>query len=43
MRDSSSFLLLWANYQATDSPTLLTRLKNRGKKDGTQLNADDAD
>ncbi|MFZ1395591.1 MAG: potassium channel family protein [Candidatus Promineifilaceae bacterium] len=39
----SSFLLLLANYQPTDSPTLLTRLKNRGKKDGTQLNADDAD
>ncbi|MCA9897223.1 MAG: two pore domain potassium channel family protein [Anaerolineales bacterium] len=28
----SSFLLLLANYQPTDSPTLLSRLKNRGKR-----------
>ncbi|MCA9919003.1 MAG: two pore domain potassium channel family protein [Anaerolineales bacterium] len=39
----SSFLLLLANYQPTDSPTLFSRLKNRRKANGTRINADDAD
>ena len=43
----SSFLLLLANYhQTTDSPTLLTRIKNRGKRpssDETSTNESDTE